>query len=143
MVRSRRQFIKNTSAASCALPFIEMCSPSLNKPMETGALNISIFSKHLQFLDYKETGNMASEVVFDGVDLTVRPKGHVLPENATTDLPRAINKIREGGSICELITTSIVSVENSIDLYIIKTGGKNGISHYRIHWYGSETPPSN
>jgi len=135
MARSRRQFIKNTAAAYCALPFMGMCSPSLNKSMETDALNISIFSKHLQFLDYKETGKMASELGFDGVDLTVRPKGHVLPENATSDLPRAINEIREGGSICKLITTSIESVDNPYDLDIIETAGKNGISHYRTHWY--------
>jgi hypothetical protein len=29
----------------------------------------------------------ATEIGFDGVDLTVRPKGHVLPDNVEKDLP--------------------------------------------------------
>jgi len=44
------------------------------------AFKISIFSKHLQWLDYKEMANVLSEVGFDGADLTVRPGGHVLPD---------------------------------------------------------------
>ena len=43
-------------------------------------LKIHIFSKHLQFLIYKDMAEAAAEMGFDGIDLTVRPNGHVLPE---------------------------------------------------------------
>jgi len=102
---------------------------------ESDALDVSIFSKHLQFLDYKETGRMAAELGFNGVDLTVRPKGHVLPETVSTDLPKAIKDIKQGGSDCRMMTTSIESVDNPLDVDIIKAAGKSGIDFYRLHWY--------
>ncbi len=134
MNSSRRNFIKNTTAASCLLPFSKLYHPIINKA-DLEKLNVSIFSKHLQFLDYKQTGQIAAELGFDGVDLTVRPKGHVLPENVQTDLPKAVNEIKESGSVCNMITTSIESVENKHDVDIIQTAGQLGISYYRTHWY--------
>ena len=35
---------------------------------------------------------------FDGIDLTVRPKGHVAPERVAEDLPRALDAIRAKGT---------------------------------------------
>jgi sugar phosphate isomerase/epimerase len=98
-------------------------------------LDIHIFSKHLQFLDYYNAGAMAAEMGFSGVDLTVRPKGHVLPENVTTDLPKAINDIKAGGSQCQLITTNIKSSQNALDKQIIITAAENGIKYYRTGWF--------
>ena len=51
---------------------------------------LCLFSKHLPDLGYDDLGRQSKEFGFDGVDLTVRPKGHVLPENAARDLPRAV-----------------------------------------------------
>ncbi|MFK7774312.1 MAG: sugar phosphate isomerase/epimerase family protein [Saprospiraceae bacterium] len=98
-------------------------------------LSINIFSKHLQFLDYQTTGEMAAEMGFDGVDLTVRPKGHVLPENVKIGLPKSISEIKKGGSKCEMITTSIENVNRPLDVDIIKTAAKTGIKYYRTGWF--------
>ena len=98
-------------------------------------LSIHIFSKHLQFLDYKTTGEMAAEMGFAGVDLTVRPKGHVLPESVKIDLPKAIADIKSAGSQCKLITTSIESVHNPFDVDIIVTAAKLGVQYYRTGWF--------
>ena len=153
---SRRRFIKQSAAVVSSLPFLKVLgfgeSPAIRRGSscyargsnialkESGTtvpnnLDVSIFSKHLQFLDYKETGAMAAELGFDGVDLTVRPKGHVLPKNVAVDLPKAVTDIRSAGSTCRMITTSIESVENQLDVDIIKTAGANGIEYYRTHWY--------
>ncbi|MBT5903398.1 MAG: sugar phosphate isomerase/epimerase, partial [Opitutaceae bacterium] len=56
--------------------------------------SVHIFSKHLQFLDYEAMAKQAAVLGFDGVDLTVRPKGHVEPADATRDLPRAAKALR-------------------------------------------------
>lgn len=135
MSDSRRHFIKNLVGASCALPFSNIYNQFSFEPVDLELLNVSIFSKHLQFLDFKETGQMAAELGFDGVDLTVRPKGHVLPENVKKDLPKAVRAIKKGGSTCNMLTTSIESVDNPHDVDIIQTAGQNGISYYRTHWY--------
>lgn len=133
---SRRDFIKKTVFTASVLPF-------LNFPLNAWAtensseehLSVNIFSKHLQFLDYKTTGEMAAEMGFSGVDLTVRPKGHVLPELVKVDLPKAISEIKSAGSNCQMITTSIESVHNSLDVAIIKTAAKLGVNYYRTHWF--------
>ena len=87
---TRRDFIKITSILAGALPFYSFTEfdrkNTKNKDLQP--LSINIFSKHLQFLDYQATGEMAAEMGFDGVDLTVRPKGHVFPENVKIGLPK-------------------------------------------------------
>jgi len=60
------------------------------------AFKISIFSKHLQWLDYKEMANVLHEIGFDGADLTVRPGGHVLPDRVEEDLPKAAEALARG-----------------------------------------------
>ena len=135
MNTTRRDFIKKTALTASIIPFLNLpfsswATISINEP-----LSVHVFSKHLQFLDYKTTGEMAAEMGFSGVDLTVRPKGHVLPELVKTDLPKAISDIKSAGSTCEMITTSIESVDNSLDVDIIKTAAKVGVNYYRTHWF--------
>ncbi len=98
-------------------------------------LEIHIFSKHLQFLDFESAGQVAAELGFAGLDLTVRPKGHVLPESAETILPKAIKAIQKGGSKCELMTTRIESVDHPLDVSLIKAAAKAGIKYYRTDWF--------
>lgn len=98
-------------------------------------LSVHIFSKHLQFLDLIEAGQIAAELGFDGLDLTVRPQGHVLPENVKSDLPKAVENIRKSGSTCEMITTAISDVENPFDINIIQTASQKRIKFYRSNWF--------
>lgn len=133
---SRKDFIKKTALTVSALPLLSF--PLSSWAMENSIeehLSVNIFSKHLQFLDYTSTGGMAAEMGFSGVDLTVRPKGHVLPELVKVDLPKAVSEIKSAGSTCEMITTSIESVHNTLDVDIIKTAAKSGINYYRTHWF--------
>ena len=51
-------------------------------------LKISVFSKHFQWTNCREMAAIAKEVGFDGIDLTVREGGHVLPERVEADLPK-------------------------------------------------------
>ncbi len=53
-------------------------------------MKISVFSKTLHWIgDYQTLAETIAEIGFDGIDLTVRPDGHVLPEKVETDLPTA------------------------------------------------------
>jgi sugar phosphate isomerase/epimerase len=97
--------------------------------------HICIFSKHLQWLDCREMAQLASEMGFTGIDLTVRSGGHVLPENARNDLPRAVALIREAGLEVPMITTEITDPHDPYTLDILETAGKLGIKLYRPGWY--------
>jgi sugar phosphate isomerase/epimerase len=132
---SRRGFIFKTVCAASLLPFSAFPYQVFKGNLDEERLDVNIFSKHLQFLDYKTTGEMAAEMGFSGVDLTVRPKGHVLPEYVKTDLPRAVQAIKEGGSKCNMITTSIESINNTLDMDILQSASKCGIKYYRTHWF--------
>lgn len=135
METTRRDFIKKTALSASVIPFLNLPLSSWASISTDEPLSINIFSKHLQFLDYKKTGEMAAEMGFSGVDLTVRPKGHVLPELVKRDLPKAISDIKSAGSNCEMITTSIESIHNPLDVDIIKTAAKSGVKYYRTHWF--------
>jgi L-ribulose-5-phosphate 3-epimerase len=99
--------------------------------------SISIFSKHLQWLDYTEMAKVSAEIGFDGVDLTVRPQGHVLPENVEKDLPKAMEAVTKTGKNIFMIATNIT---NADDPLTEKTASSLGIRHYRMGWmYYDET----
>jgi L-ribulose-5-phosphate 3-epimerase len=136
-VHTRRNFVKLSALGAIAsMPIISTANSLFESTfIDNTDLDVSIFSKHLQFLDYKTLGEMAAEMGFSGVDLTVRPIGHVLPELVTTDLPKAIKAIKEGGSNCKMITTTIKSVSNTIDVDIITTAAALGINYYRPDWF--------
>jgi sugar phosphate isomerase/epimerase len=70
---------------------------------------LCIFSKHLAKLQYVDLGPVVKQLGFDGVDLTVRAAGHVLPEKVPVDLTRAIESIRAEGLEVPMITTGLVS----------------------------------
>ena len=73
-----------------------------------------------------------AEMGYDGADLTVRPRGHVLPENVERDLPKAVEAIRKAGLEVSMITTDISSADDQWTEPILKTTSQMGITLYRI-----------
>ena len=96
------------------------------------AFKISIFSKHLQWLGYNDMARVAADMGFDGVDLTVRPNGHVLPERVEEDLPRAVEAVRRTGKDVYMITTSVYDTEDPLSERVLKAASSLGIRHYRM-----------
>lgn len=97
-------------------------------------LSVYIFSKHLQFLDFKEMAEAAKQIGFAGVDLTLRPDGHVSPEKVEDDLPKAVEAMRASGLQVQMLTTSITSTEEPHTHKILKTAAKLGFKYYRTGW---------
>lgn len=132
---SRRTFVQKATLASTSLPFLHLPSISTLFEEHSNTLDVSIFSKHLQFLDIKEAGQVAAELGFNGIDLTVRPKGHILPKDVTSSLAPAIRDIEKSGSSCKMITTAIDNAKKKEDVNIIKTAGDLGVNYYRMNWF--------
>lgn len=132
---SRRNFIRKAGLISAGIPFAGSSMLAWTPENRNKPLDIHIFSKHLQFLDYKEAGQIATKLGFAGLDLTVRPEGHVLPENVKNDLPEAVKAIENAGSSCQLITTNVESIQNPNDVDVIRTAAELGIKYYRSNWY--------
>jgi L-ribulose-5-phosphate 3-epimerase len=93
---------------------------------------VCVFSKHLKFLDYAGIAKTGKDLGLDGIDLTVRDGGHVLPANVAKDLPKAVEAIRSEGLDVPMITTSIKSGDDTHARPILEAASAIGIKYFRI-----------
>lgn len=98
------------------------------------AVSVSVFSKHLQHLDYRALAETIAEAGYDGIDLTVRAGGHVLPERVREDLPRAAEAAKAAGIALRMITTTITSAGDPHAEAVLETAGRLGVRDYRLGW---------
>ncbi len=118
---TRREFIAASAAAAVhAAP----ARPTL-----------CIFSKHLATLNYEELGKTARQLGFAGVDLTVRPKGHVVPERAAEDMPRAVETVRSHGLSVPMITTDLLDASHPAARPILSTAARLKVPYYKTGYY--------
>jgi sugar phosphate isomerase/epimerase len=135
MKKDRRDFIKQ--ASGIGLGIITTRDLGLNSTNSSSIKSkkieeICVFSKHLQFLGYDEMAETAAEIGFDGVDLTVRSGGHVLPENVTKDLPEAIKAIEKAGLKTPMMASDVNNPEDSLTEPVLRTAADLGIKYYRM-----------
>lgn len=131
---SRRQFLTRTAGA--------LAAGSLARPLAasaegTGAeaFGIHLFSKHLQFLGYDELARVAADMGFEGLDLTVRPGGHVEPARVATELPRAVAAMRKAGLAPLMMTTALNDPADPLTRTVLQTAAREGIRYYRTAWF--------
>ena len=92
---------------------------------------LCIFSKHLPKLSYEELGRVSRDIGFGGVDLTVRPGGHVLPARVEIDLPKAVAAIRSSGLAIPMITTGLTSPADPAARPTLVTAGKLDVPFFK------------
>ena len=90
-----------------------------------------MFSKHLQTQAIPEMGQTIKSLGFSGVELTVRPGGHVLPDNVGEDLPRAVEQLREAGLDVPAIVVEIHNREQQYAEEVCRAAGKVGARELR------------
>ena len=96
---------------------------------------ICLFSKHLPDLLARELGRAVAALGFGGVDLTVRPGGHVVPERAALDLPPFLAAVREQGLEVPMITTGLLSAADPTARPILETAGRHRVSFFKPGYY--------
>lgn len=138
---NRRKYLKILGTVGLASPLNSISSSTFGNENGTD-FDIHLFSKHLQWLDYEEMSRVAKEIGFDGLDLTVRRKGHVLPENVEKDLPKAVKAMQRHGLKAKMMTTNIGSIKDPNTEKILKTASQLGIKSYRMAWlkYNDKQP---
>ncbi|WP_439558601.1 sugar phosphate isomerase/epimerase family protein [Dyadobacter sp.] len=132
---SRRDFLIKSTLAGSAVPLLSADAFSAKPAVNADPIKVNIFSKHLQFLNYQDMSEAAKEMGFDGIDLTVRPKGHVLPEKVETDLPLAVEAMKKAGFSPLLFCTAVENATNPTDKKLLETAAKLGFKYYRMNWY--------
>jgi len=144
---SRRTFLQQASLAGFALPlaglsFPEQWQRTLSESpatpaaaSQTGNRKIAVFSKALQWTELSQMADMVAEAGLDGLDLTVRPGGHVEPERVKDELPRYAEAMKKVGKEIVMLTTAINSADEPYTKDILATAGALGIGLYRMNWY--------
>lgn len=99
-------------------------------------MQLVMFSKMLQDLDVAGAGDAIGGIGFDGVDLTVRPGGHVAPEDAANGLPEAVKVLHDKGLTVPMLTTGIVSAGSEHAEQIIATAAELDIRLLKMgYWH--------
>lgn len=134
---NRRDFVKKTGMAAAGLAAMPSLSGfPLDQVAEMGgSWNIYFFSKHLQFLDYQGAAEACAAAGMNGADLTVRPGGHVLPENVERDLPLAVKAFEAEGLKIEMMASGITDPDDPLTEKVLQVASELGIKYYRLGYY--------
>src|SRR5918995_5166835 len=128
---SRRRFIQ-AAAGAAALTFSPRAAAQKG-PGFRGQL--CFFSKHLPRMNARELGQSLKALGFGGVDLTVRPGGHVDPKRVAVDLPGFVDAIRHEGLTVPMISTELVSDADPVAQPTLETAAGLKIPFYKAGYY--------
>lgn len=98
-------------------------------------MQLLVFSKMFQKLPLERFGELAAEMGFEGVDLTVRPGGYVPPQEVEAELPKAVETLKAKGLSVPMITTSITSVEDPYAEAVFKTASECGVKYLKLGYW--------
>jgi sugar phosphate isomerase/epimerase len=130
---TRRDWIRTTGQAILAAGVVPRVATSASEPA-VGSI-FCLFSKHLPELGWPELAQAIKDAGFAGVDLTVRPQGHVLPERAAHDLPRALEAITSQGVKVPMITTELTSASSPFAKPILQAAARGGVKYFKTGYW--------
>jgi sugar phosphate isomerase/epimerase len=131
---TRRQFVQVSAAAAAGtLAAVSTRTAASEETSFRGTL--CFFSKHLPGMDAPRLARALKTLGFGGVDLTVRPGGHVEPARAAQDLPPFVGSIRREGLAVPMITTDLVSASDPAARPTIETAAMLGIPNFKPGYY--------
>jgi sugar phosphate isomerase/epimerase len=131
---TRREFVQVTAAAGAAalLPTQDSLGASARGGFRG---TLCFFSKHLPELDGRGLGKALKPLGFEGVDLAVRPKGHVEPARVAELLPVFVDAIRAEGLAVPFITTALTSAADPAARPTLETAAALKISSFKPGYY--------
>lgn len=133
---SRREFLSSATALVGAVPLsAELLTPEGATARKLFRGTLCFFSKPVPQLNWRELAQNAKSAGFDGIDLTVRRGGHVLPERAATDLPQAVAQIRDAGIEVPMITTELLEADDPTAEPIMSTASRLSIPYLKPGYY--------
>ena len=141
---NRREWMRaagQTAAAAALARWSPVSANELQSSAPAEAPVFCFFSKHLPDLGWSDLGKAVKDAGFDGVDLTVRPAGHVLPERAAEDLPRAIEAITAHGVKVPMVTTDLTSATTPSAKPLLQAAARSGVRYFKTgYWRYSASP---
>ena len=90
-----------------------------------------MFTKHLQSMSVLDAGKTIKSLGFDGVELTVRPNGHILPQHVDDELPRAVDALRAIGVEVPALVVEIHNTREEYSAAVCRAAGRVGATVLR------------
>jgi sugar phosphate isomerase/epimerase len=97
-----------------------------------------MFSKKLVDRDINGVGEVVSGLDLAGVDLTVRPGGHVLPEDAPSQLPKAVETLSSHGLGVPMITTGVTDADEPHAAGVFSAASECGVGYIKLGYWKYE-----
>ena len=97
--------------------------------------NICASIKFLQSLSYEQLAETIAELGFNGIEATVRDRGHVLPERVEEDLPKLVEALRKHNLEITVMASSVDSVDQPYTEKVLRTAASLGVKRYRMSYY--------
>tara|TARA_B100000809_G_C15080152_1_gene509371 strand:+ start:451 stop:1341 length:891 start_codon:yes stop_codon:yes gene_type:complete len=95
-------------------------------------LEFCAFIKFLQDLPYSDLARKINELGFDGIEATVRDRGHVLPERVEDDLPRLVEALEKENLKLTIMASSVNSTKQPLTEKVLRTAASLGVKRYRL-----------
>lgn len=130
----RRQFMRAAAAAAASTSVIPHLAIGAEATSDDERPRIVCFTKFLQDLSYDELAVEIKKLGFDGVEATVRAKGHVLPERVEDDLPRMVEALRKQDIEIIAMATDVKGAD-PLSERVLKTAAGLGVKWYRMGFF--------
>jgi sugar phosphate isomerase/epimerase len=133
----RRHFLGRAlqaTVAAGAAPYLLHENGAIAAPIERKADRFCAFTESFQSWPIDKVCEKFAEIGLDGLDLTVRPGGHIPPEKAAEKLPVAADWARKNGVRILMLTTAINDVDSNSER-ILATCGDLGIERVKLGYF--------
>lgn len=124
---SRREWL----AASTGLAIGGALQPTLGEAKKK-SFEFCAFIKFLQDLPYSDLAREINELGFNGIEATVRDRGHVLPERVEDDLPQLVEALEKENLELTIMASSVNSTKQPLTEKVLRTAAGLGVKRYRL-----------
>lgn len=101
-------------------------------------MKLLMFTKHLQELPVVEMARAVKDLGFDGVDLTTRSGGSVLPERVAVDLPKVVEIMAGHDLEVGMLTTGITAADEPHTEAVFRAAAGLGIRFLKLGYFRYE-----
>jgi sugar phosphate isomerase/epimerase len=132
---SRRELVVRSAQVGMGLAAARYLNslPTAAAAAEPGE-TFAAFTESFQGWPIPEVCQKFRAIGLDGLDLTVRPGGHIAPEDAPQKLPPAVAAARDHGVKISMLSTAIVEADKTAEA-LLATAAEQGIDRVKLGYY--------
>ncbi|MDA0659838.1 MAG: TIM barrel protein [Planctomycetota bacterium] len=137
--RHRRDFVRQMAHISLAVAATRSVSEMTMRTADAADTepqtdSFCAFTESFQAWPIPQVCAKFREIGLNGLDLTVRPGGHIEPEKVATELPLAVKSAKEHGIRISMLSTSIGDADANAEK-ILSVAGEHGIRRIKMGYH--------